>query len=483
MTNITTTLAEFVSDTGYDDVPPAAIKASKRLVLDSLGCAFGALETESGRIGLDYVASIGGTPVATVIGTGARSAATNAAYANARLGGVLDADDTFPSICHFGNATTCSALALAEHYARSGRDFLTAVAVGFDVGARIGSAIGLPVLIENGKVMGYPESGGPSATMTWASVGASCSVARLGVQRTTHAFGIAGANAPLPSLHGWAGQTELPMFKMADAGWCAHTGISATLLAAAGSTGYSNILDSAFGFWRFFGAQKLDADFLLSGLGSQWHIQDTTYKPWPSCRWLHYPVTAFLALKNRHSLLSSEMEKVVIRSNPFAMSSRFLAQQPANGIAAQFSHAHSIAMAAFEVTPGPLWYSTENISGPQVTDFRNRVSVVRESMDEDLSDWVKHGQYRRLPAGVDIHARGTIFSATVDMALGDPWSEETVFTDEMLHSKFTNMMLGNDPARVDLAKQAARIIAAVEKLDEINDIREFTELLRRPTVA
>lgn len=478
MTRYTEQLASFTTGTRFQDLPAAVVQQAKRMLLDSMGCAFGAIDTQSGRIAKKFVATQGGAGVASIVAGTARSSAPLAAYANARLGGVLDADDTFPSICHFGNTTSFSALALAEHYGRTGPELLAGIAVGFEVGARIGSAIGLPVLIEDGKVKGYPESGGPSSTMTWASVGASCNIARLGVGRTTHAFGIAGANSPLPSLHGWAAQTDLPMFKMADAGWCAQTGVTATLLADAGSTGYANVLDTSFGFWRFFGAKSLSYERLISELGSHWSILDTTYKPWPSCRWFHYPLTAFMALMRDHTLSAHEIDAVVVRSNPFAMSSRFLNQQPDTEISAQFSHAHSIAMMAMDIAPGPLWYTPENVSGPQVRAMRSKVTVAAQPMDADLSDWVKDGQYRRLPAGVDVRARGRMFSASVDMALGDPWSEQTRFTDPMLRQKFTDMVVGTRIQRTELEGQAKKIIAAVDRLEEIQDLRELTDLIR-----
>src|ERR1700745_4295964 len=103
MTTLTQTLADFAVQTRFEDLPQPVVHEAKRLLLDTIGCALGAIDTTSGKIALEYVSMVGGTPHATVVGSDRRSSATAAAYANARLANVLDADDTFPTSTHFGN--------------------------------------------------------------------------------------------------------------------------------------------------------------------------------------------------------------------------------------------------------------------------------------------------------------------------------------------------------------------------------------------
>jgi 2-methylcitrate dehydratase PrpD len=291
-------------------------------------------------------------------------------------------------------------------------------------------------------------------------------------------MGIAGANTPLPSLREWASLVDLPMFKVADAGWVSQMAISATLLARRGSTGYASILDNKVGFWRFFGSDTLDHEALLGGLGKQWRILDTTYKPWPACRWNQYPLTAFLKLKAEYAFRPEDIEKIVVRANPFALSPRFHVQQPTTPVNAQFSHAHTIAMGAFDIPVGPLWYSKDNIDGEHIRAFRSKVTVGPEPLAANLADWLKGGQFRKLPGGVDVYAGGRVSSATVEMAGGDPWSAETLFTDEWLRRKFVSMVTTGSPGRTDArAKQALRIIELVDELEHKSDVVELSEAL------
>mgnify|MGYP001575323815 CR=1 FL=1 len=471
MQGVTRKLAQFAAETRFEQLPPEVVREAKRLLLDTIGCAIGGVHTGSGGIALKHVRNLGGAPVATVVGTGERTSTVNAAYANARIANVLDADDTFPTGSHFGSTTVFSALALAEQQGRTGRDLITAVAVGFDVGARMGSSMGPPILIENGKVTGYAKLYGTSATMTWAAVGAAASIARIGTDRTTHAFGIAGANTPLPAHAKWSASVSLPMHKYSDAGWCAQTGVSATLLAELGSTGYADILDGDPAFWRFFGAASCDIDALGKNLGTHWNILNTTYKPWPSCRWTQYPLTAFLKLKQELGLAPGEIDRIVVKANPFAQSARFKQQQPDNEISAEFSHAHALAMAAHDVPAGPKWYDDAALKSPQYQAFRSRVTVDLEPRAANLAQWMEGGQFRRIPGGVEVHARGKVHAASVDMAYGDPWSKETLFSDLALQQKFIGMVASTGSP--EKKQQAERIIAAVEGLENLKDLGDL----------
>jgi 2-methylcitrate dehydratase PrpD len=477
MQGVTRKLAQFATETRYEQLPPEVVRESKRLLLDTIGCAIGGVHTDSGDIALRHVRAMGGNPLATVVGTGEKTSSVNAAYANARLANVLDADDTFPTGSHFGSTTVFSALALGEQLNRSGRDLITAVAVGFDVGARIGSSLGLSITVENGKVTGYAKLSGTSATMTWAGVGAAASMARMGVDRTNHAFGIAGANTPLPAHAKWSASVSLPMHKYSDAGWCAQTGLNAVLIAELGSTGYSDILDGDPAFWRFFGAAKCNFDALSDQLGQRWHILNTTYKPWPSCRWTQYPLTAFIKLKKDLGLKPEEIDRIVVKANPFAQSPRFKQQQPDNQISAEFSHAHVLAMGAYDVPAGPLWYAESALQDPKYRAFRDRVTVELEPRAANLAEWMEDGQFRRIPGGVEVHARGKVHAASVDMAAGDPWSPDTLFTDAALEEKFIGMVCGRNPGSSERKARAQRVIDAVDGLEGARDLGELCRAL------
>jgi 2-methylcitrate dehydratase PrpD len=482
--SLTYRLADFATSARYDDLPAPVVRECKRLLLDTIGCAVGAINTPSARVALNYARIQGGAPAATVLGLDAASSATTAAYINGRLANILDADDTFPTATHFGNTTVFAALALAEHFGRSGRDLIKAIAVGFDVGARIGSWLGVPMQIKDGKVVGFNEVAGPAATMTWAGVGSAVSISGIDAERACHAFGIAGANSPQPTMRKYGELVEVPMYKYADTGWCTEVGVSATLLASLGSTGFAGILDGEFGFWRFYGSPSHDDEALLAGLGSNWQILNTTYKPWPCCRFIHYPLTAFGRLREEHGLRPDEIERVVVRAAPFAMTALFRDRQPTDPLNAEFSHPHALAAAAYDLPPGPQWYTPEALEADHMRAFRDRVDVELEPTSANLADWIQGGQWRGIPGGVDIHARGEVYRSTVIMAKGDPWSPESLFSNDELLSKFRAMMGlstvdGSGDARVrDSVEQVVSAVDDMENLDIAGLMQPLGQLAR-----
>lgn len=480
MTNLTLTLAQFAIGTQFTDLPAPVVREAKRLLLDTIGCAIGAVNTQSGTISLAYADRLGGHPRATVIGLPQRSSVTTAAYSNARLANILDADDTFPTSTHFGNATVFSALALVEDQGKSGADLLTAIAVGFDVGARVGSWMGPPMQIVDGEVIGWNELGGPAATMTWAAAGASVSAAGLTLEQANHAFGIAGANSPQPTLRKWAESPQQPMYKYADAGWCAEVGASAAMLAGLGSTGFLNVLDGENAFWRWYGSPSKDDNALVGKLGEDWQILNTTYKPWPCCRWIHHPLTAFDGIRKQHALRPDEIERIVVRANPFALTGIFRDQHPGDMLSAEFSHAHAMAVLAHDVPAGPRWYEDEAMHDPAIMAFRERVVVEPEPSSANIGKWITGGQWRGVPGGVDVHARGQVFSSTADMSLGDPWSDATLFSDKDILDKF-HVMVGldgrNNGDTGPLRAAADRMVAAIETLEDHSDVSALTDAM------
>jgi 2-methylcitrate dehydratase PrpD len=237
------------------------------------------------------------------------------------------------------------------------------------------------------------------------------------------------------------------------------------------------VLDGETGFWQFFGSDSHDDSALLDGLGSKWQILNTTYKPWPSCRWTQYPLTAFLSLKDQFALQPDAIDRIIVRANPFAQSQRFKAIQPDDMISAEFSHAHVITMAAFDVPPGPDWYSADALTNARYKDFRGRVSVELDPRAADLAKWIEGGQFRRIPASVEVHTNGSVLHASVDMALGDPWSEETRLSDSAIRKKFIGMVAS------DAMAWAEEFIETIDRLESINDVNSiaYPGIVRSPT--
>src|SRR3989304_729918 len=123
----TTRLARFATETRYENLPDSVLHAAKRIILDTIGCAFGAVGTTPG-LAVRQVVKMQGGDGATVLGTGQRTAVMTAAYANGRLANVLDFDECYMVQGHHAQATLGAALAICEEAGKSGKDLLAAFA-------------------------------------------------------------------------------------------------------------------------------------------------------------------------------------------------------------------------------------------------------------------------------------------------------------------------------------------------------------------
>ncbi len=93
--SISRQMAEFAANLKYDDIPAEAIYEAKRFLLDSMGCALAAVHNEDMEMMYRFTEKLGGVPEATIIGTGDKTNASNAALMNCLLTRALDYNDIY----------------------------------------------------------------------------------------------------------------------------------------------------------------------------------------------------------------------------------------------------------------------------------------------------------------------------------------------------------------------------------------------------
>jgi len=124
----------------FDDLPPAAVRAAKLGVLDTLGVILAATGVAPGLDRFAELAKLdGGRPESTILGFGGRVPAPSAAFVNGASAHAIDFDDIHDSMGTHPSAPVVSAtMALAERLGgASGRELLAAVAVGQDFFVRL----------------------------------------------------------------------------------------------------------------------------------------------------------------------------------------------------------------------------------------------------------------------------------------------------------------------------------------------------------
>ena len=135
-------MARWVVALRYEELPPEVIARAKRVLLDTFGCALGAIAAEPVRIAQEVVALQGGNPQATVLGLGRKVSCDQAAFLNGMALRYFDYNDYIAlGRPNHASINVAAALAAAELQGASGRDLLLGLVAGYEVEVRLRDSI------------------------------------------------------------------------------------------------------------------------------------------------------------------------------------------------------------------------------------------------------------------------------------------------------------------------------------------------------
>ncbi len=267
----TAQMAAFIADARFEDLPSEVVQLSRLTILDALGCSFGGFSHDRSVISRHVMESFGGSPEASILGRDGKTASISAAYVNANMATALCADDVFCTLGHISVPALFPALAIAERDKASGKGLITALAVGYEVAARIGLAAGKFTRSAGEKEDVLPVLG-PASWMSMAAVASVGNLVGLTTGQAINALGLHAHHAPLPTGRHASLAPVTPMNRFSDTGWMALGGIVSALMSQKGYTSFPSpgILDGDFGFWRMIGANSCDFDLMVGRLGERW---------------------------------------------------------------------------------------------------------------------------------------------------------------------------------------------------------------------
>lgn len=474
-------IARFVSETRFEDLPPEVAHLAKLTILDVLGCAFGGFSHDRSLISRQVMESFGGLPEATIIGSDLKTSCIGAAYINANMATALCADDIFCTLGHMAVAAFSPAFAICERQKSTGKDLMTAVAVGYEVASRIGLSVGKLTRIVNDKVEPLPILG-VGSWMSMASVASAGNLVRLSTEQAVNALGLQAHHAPMPTGRHTTLSPVMSMNRFCDAGWMALGGIVSALMSQKGYTSFPDpgILDGEYGFWRMIGAPFCDFDLMVDKLGEKWLFLEESFKRWPADTYIQHPLTALHILWEKHKLLPEEIESVTITGG--LMYPNFFNQDPRTESDAEFSVPHCAAMLMLGVAPGPEWHTPEILINPRVASLRHKVVLKADpAAVKIISDQIAKfpGVIREAPTTVKIDARGQTFSESVNYHYGNnPWSEQFKMSDDDIKEKFRINAASLLPASTIWRRDIDKVVDACMALEVMSNVEELACLCR-----
>jgi len=446
--SVTGALADFITNTSYDDLPKEVVEHAKASILDWLGVALaGSLEPPASIIN-SIVDEIGGREQSTVIGTRTKTSCVNAALANGILGHTVELDDIHEdAIIHPAASVLPAALAVAEYNDASGQDFIASIVVGYDVAIRIGMAIN----------PSHYQFWHPTGTCgTFGATAAAGKILGLSSEEIVHALGIAGTQA--------AGLIEVfgTMSKPLNAGRAAANGVWAALLAQKGFTSSRTILEAEKGYCRAT-AKECDPKKIIEDLGKKFEIMNNIFKIHASCGHTHGAIDAILLLTERYDIKPEDIDRIVVGTYPIAVDVCGRNYEPKTASEAKFSLPYCLAAALIFGKVGLTEFSDENLSNNMIQKLSKKVTV---NVDPECIN-ARLGCARVALHTVD----GKELSYRVDFPKGYP---KNPLTKAELERKFVDLA-----SLVLPEKSVRRLLEAVDNLESLEKIELLTDLLHK----
>jgi 2-methylcitrate dehydratase PrpD len=434
-------VAEFVIETSLKDVPAAAVKGGKNLILDTLGVGLAAVDQPVAATIHEYVQSLGGTPTATIIGTGGKKTAPSlAALANGALVNILDYDGFW----HVATHVLPAALAVGEATGASGAAVLEAFILASEVADRLREAIDAR----------RDEQAGPTyrgwyhvslyGPMTAAL--AASKLLGLSVDQARAAVGIAANGS------GGFRQNLGTSAKSLLSGNSASGGVTAALLAARGIAGDPGILEARVGFANALCLPgECDWDPVTTALGRPYKLAGPLgLKAYPAVGPTQCVIASLRELRARAPFDTADVMSVEARLSSFSAG----VQYPHDVLGANFSWPYILAATVVDGSFGVAHLRQASIDNPAIRALAGKITFAEAEPGDGAG---------RLTVRL---ASGETLTTKVDRTLG------RADTDAALTAKY------RDCAAVHLDDERTQgLYEQVMVIEESESIADFMRLL------
>jgi 2-methylcitrate dehydratase len=452
-------LAEKVRDFGFSDIPSDVIHQTKRILLDTLGCAIGGYGSEASRILQEYIREAGHPAEATVFGSGIRTSCLNATLANGAMARYLDYNDTAFILQgdtyrtgYHPSEVIPPVLALSEKQHLSGREVITAINLGYDLSLAFLEGVqgaGMEKKGWNGDTRGaliMPLVAGRILELTDEQMESA-----VGICGSCHAvFGILDT----PS-------EEYTMTKNIRFPMMSYAGIMAAMLAEKGFSGPAGMIEGHDGFVHSIMDGEYDVESLLHFKG-KFAIRETCIKSIIADFSSHGHLTATLTLAREHDIKPDQVAEIRITTSKRCAEHTGdpVKKYPKNKETADHSSYYLTAIAIVDRQIGPNQFTQEKYTDPRVLELIGKVVLQGDpSLD------------KARPAGISeiITKDGKTYRLRVDYPRGHA---RNPMTDQEVVEKFKDM------ASVYMSEtQMNRLIESVFALDKLDDIGKLLDLM------
>lgn len=352
-------------NTRFEDLPLAALEATKKSIIDTVGVIIAGSSEKGPQILIEQIKEWGGPKESTIAVFGNTVPAHLAAFANgtmARALEIADVYDAFP--LHPSSSTIPVAFAISEKIGNiSGKEFIIAVALAQDLIVRFASA----------TKIGPIQSGRYNLFKIFPPTGVAGRLLGLDEETLYNAMGIA-----FTQMVG-DGQSALDgaMTHYLQQGVVAQSAVECALLAQKGITGARNILQGRYGLFHAYEPEH-DLEPLTKDLGSVFKGSEISVKLYSSCRATHEAIDLALAISREENIKPKNIEKIIVKVNEpvYNLCCKDRKSHPTTEVDAQFSLPYCVAAS---IAKGDVFIEElkEDIfTEPMVTELAERVETI-----------------------------------------------------------------------------------------------------------
>ncbi|KAF9887406.1 hypothetical protein FE257_010261 [Aspergillus nanangensis] len=452
-------LARWTVELKYEDIPDEVVQRTKDLFLDTLGCTIAGRHHPAVTGIARFAAQMGPSSGKSELVDSALNRTTSPAFAaliNGASSHVVEQDDLHNrSISHPATIIFPTALAVGQDVQATGKEFIAACVVGYEVMCRAGEYLGK----SHYEVF--------HTTATAGVLGAAAAAARLlklSFDQTLSAIGTAGTQAA--GL--WQFLMDATHSKQVHTGKACFDGIFAAYTARENLLGPRDILEGprAMGVALIPGTKYPEA--IDRNLGGEWAVVRSSFKWHASCRHTHPSVDALLALMSKHNVAFGEIESVVSRTYKAALDVLGLSGAGETVHQSKFSMGFVLAVAAKKGHAMITDFTEEDLEDQELREFQSRVSMV---LDEEID-----AAFPLVWKGLVIVTTkdGRELTESIEFPKGDPEFTLTRAEIEMKMRALATYGGFNDEKRV------AQLIGRAWNLENETGHRDYCHMRRKP---
>ena len=445
-------LVTFIHDTRFADIPSAALKTVKHQVLAVIGTTIAGATADGCAAAVQLYKELGGKEEATILTYGGRIPAHDAAFVNGVMARALDFCDAIAPGPHPGSAVIPAALAASELTGGcSGQDFITAVAVGTEVAARLN--------LSEAAYDGFDPTG---ICVPFGATAAAARILGLNQKEIWNALALAF------NYCGGSFQSHIDgsLGVRFVQGRVAQSGIISARLALKDITGPQNFLDGVYGYFHLYGKDMLTGETTMSDLGNRYDLLKLVFKKYPSCALTAGSIDVMLKLIAEENLSADDIERIDITVPPYTHKLVGHPFEIGNNpkVNAQFSIQYCVANALLRKSSKLCHFEEDSIKDPRIATLTKRINVISDKSLEARG---------HTPLDMRVLTRsGKKYLRKMDIAPGFPGNE---LTTEDHEQRFWDCI---DFAGRPIARETAeKIVSMIDRIEALEDIRMLIPLL------